>query len=107
MPTCDTVVASRHGVLFYISRYLAVQYHLSLAVVPGKDEAHHQNLCSSTYPSLLSRQRYQWQYSLINSSTNSVKETHSNIVANHLCIKTNAEQLYTSKQTCKTAYTYS
>jgi len=39
--------------------YLTVYYRLCLVLVPGKVEALRQNLCSSTYPSLLSRKEYQ------------------------------------------------
>ena len=49
--------------------YLAM-HHLCLALVPGKAEALRQNLCSSTYPSLLSRQEYQSQCSISSSTIN-------------------------------------
>ena len=41
------------------TNYLTMHYRLCLLLVPGKVEALHQNLCSSTYPSLLSRKEYQ------------------------------------------------
>jgi len=50
--------------------YLAAQRRLCLALVPRKDEALHQNLCSSTYPSLLSGKEYHNQSSLSTGSTN-------------------------------------
>jgi len=60
------------GAMFHTlqTSYLAVQYRLCLALVPGKAEALRQNLCSSTYPSLLSRKEYQSQCSLNTSSIN-------------------------------------
>jgi len=73
--------------------YLAAQHHLGLASVPGKDEAPRQNLCSSTYPSLLSgKKEYQRQYSSIASSINCVQET--NMAARQICIKIADAQLH-------------